>query len=58
MSRLLLALAICFLSASARQAAAAETEDRLYEMRIYYAAEGKLDQLHARFRDHTFKLFE
>lgn len=30
----------------------------LYEMRVYYAAEGKLDDLHARFRDHTIKLFE
>lgn len=30
----------------------------LYEMRVYYAAEGKLDDLHARFRDHTMRLFE
>ena len=30
----------------------------LYEMRVYYANEGKLDALHARFRDHTMKLFE
>ena len=29
----------------------------LYEMRVYSAPEGKLDQLHARFRDHTLKLF-
>jgi hypothetical protein len=27
-------------------------------MRIYYANEGKLEALHARFRDHTCKLFE
>ncbi|MBX9627867.1 MAG: NIPSNAP family protein [Gemmataceae bacterium] len=27
-------------------------------MRVYYAAPGKLDALHARFRDHTTKLFE
>ena len=33
-------------------------EDRVYEMRTYYAAAGKLDALHARFRDHTCKLFE
>lgn len=33
-------------------------DQRCYEMRIYYAAEGKLDALHARFRDHTTKLFE
>jgi hypothetical protein len=31
---------------------------RIFEMRIYYAAPGKLDALHARFRDHTMKLFE
>jgi hypothetical protein len=30
----------------------------VYEMRVYYAAEGKLDALHARFRDHTMGLFE
>jgi hypothetical protein len=28
-----------------------------YEMRVYYAPAGKLDELHARFRDHTMKLF-
>lgn len=27
-------------------------------MRVYYATEGKLDALHARFRDHTCNLFE
>jgi hypothetical protein len=37
---------------------AAEKETRLFEMRIYYAAPDKLDALHARFRDHTLKLFE
>ena len=39
-------------------AAAAENAPRLYEMRVYWAAPGKLDALHARFRDHTTKLFE
>ena len=37
-------------------ALAADT--RVYEMRTYYAAPGKLDALNARFRDHTCKLFE
>jgi hypothetical protein len=37
---------------------AAEQDTRCYEMRIYYAAEGKLDDLNKRFRDHTCKLFE
>lgn len=31
---------------------------RLFEMRTYYAAEGKLEALHSRFRDHTVGLFE
>ena len=39
-------------------AAAAEPDTRCYELRVYYAAEGKLDALHARFREHTCKLFE
>jgi hypothetical protein len=30
----------------------------VYELRIYSANEGKLEALHARFRDHTCKLFE
>jgi NIPSNAP len=33
-------------------------DTRCYEMRVYYAPTGKLDDLHARFRDHTVKLFE
>jgi len=32
-------------------------DTRVYEMRVYYAAPGKLDALNARFRDHTVKLF-
>jgi hypothetical protein len=39
-------------------AAAADKETSVYEMRTYYAVAGKLDALHARFRDHTTKLFE
>jgi hypothetical protein len=33
-------------------------DTRCYEIRIYFAAPGKLDALNARFRDHTCKLFE
>ncbi len=33
-------------------------DSRCYEMRIYYAAPGKLDDLNKRFREHTCKLFE
>lgn len=31
---------------------------RVFEMRKYYALPGRLDALHARFRDHTMALFE
>jgi hypothetical protein len=39
-------------------AAAADKDSRVYELRTYTAAPGKLDALNARFRDHTLKLFE
>ena len=32
-------------------------EDRVFEMRTYTTAAGRLDALHARFRDHTNKIF-
>lgn len=38
--------------------ASAERGDRYFEMRKYYAAEGKLDALNARFRNHTVNLFK
>jgi len=46
-------LAFAMLAASALAA-----DTRVFEMRTYYAAPGKLDALNARFRDHTVKLFE
>lgn len=39
-------------------AAHAAAQPRVFELRIYHAAPGKLDDLLARFRDHTTKLFE
>src|SRR4051812_5261510 len=45
-------------AADAKPAAAADGgKTRVFEMRTYTAADGKLDALHARFRDHTNKLF-
>jgi hypothetical protein len=38
-------------------AADATPKGRIFEMRTYTAAEGKLDALNARFRDHTNRLF-
>jgi L-rhamnose mutarotase len=54
-----LAAGILILSAvSFLRAADNATDSRCYELRVYTAADGKLDALHARFRDHTCKLFE
>ena len=39
-------------------AAHAQTSNRVFELRTYTAAEGKLPALNARFREHTTKLFE
>jgi len=50
-----LLLAACLPASEGR---AAEGDGKVYEMRIYTAAEGKLDALNARFRDHTLKLFD
>src|SRR5947209_17494021 len=33
-------------------------EKRVFELRTYYAAPGKMEALHKRFREHTCKLFE
>jgi hypothetical protein len=35
-----------------------KTDARVFELRTYYANPGKMEALHARFRDHTNKLFE
>lgn len=51
------ALAMPNITAAAADNAAAK-DSRVYEMRVYWAAPGKLDALNARFRDHTVKLFE
>jgi hypothetical protein len=37
---------------------AADRDTRVFEMRTYHAAPGKLDALNARFREHTTALFE
>ncbi|HEY7180009.1 MAG TPA: NIPSNAP family protein [Blastocatellia bacterium] len=33
-------------------------DSRCFELRTYTAAPGKLEELHARFRDHTLKIFK
>jgi hypothetical protein len=46
------------LSAPAAEPAKPAGEARVFELRTYYANPGKMAALHARFRDHTCKLFE
>jgi uncharacterized protein YbaA (DUF1428 family) len=59
MNKILLFLTLTWLVGIVVVVAADKPKDsRCYEMRVYYAAPGKLDELHARFRDHTCKLFE
>ena len=38
--------------------AAGATAGRYFEMRTYHVPDGKMDALHARFRDHTLRLFK
>ncbi len=45
-------------SAAFAQGNSTKKEGRLYELRFYTTNAGKLPDLHARFRDHTMKLFE
>ena len=45
------------ISVSEEASAGAETE-QVFELRTYTAAEGKFDDLLARFRDHTLRIFE
>ena len=66
MSKLLITLMVLlFASASAplrgddapASSSSLAKDSRCFELRTYYAAPGKLEALHARFRDHTNKLF-
>ncbi len=56
------ALVLAALAASAGLARPEKEEKkvdhRVFELRIYHAAPGKMKALHARFRDHTCKLFK
>jgi hypothetical protein len=60
--RLSLSLAAVVMSTLSAPAPAADpkpaADARVFELRTYYANPGKMAALHARFRDHTCKLFE
>ncbi len=43
---------------SPEKAAAAGSTTTVYELRVYHANEGKLDDLLKRFREHTTRIFE
>jgi hypothetical protein len=58
MSRFLCAFAVGTMLTLTSPSFAADKDPRVFEMRVYYAAEGKLDALQSRFRDHTTALFE
>jgi len=51
-------LLLAIMLAATLPVSAAEKDTRCFEMRTYFAAPGKLDDLLARFRNHTVKLFE
>jgi hypothetical protein len=55
----LLVLAVCWSArTTAEEKEKKKVETRVFEMRTYYAAPGKMNALHARFRDHTCALFK
>ena len=41
-----------------QEKSSAQASTSVYELRVYHTYEGKLDDLLARFRDHTMRLFE
>lgn len=47
-----------FLLLSVASLVLADESPQYFELRTYHSNEGKLDELHARFRDHTVALFE
>lgn len=50
-------VAACTFSTFAADSSSLASDSRCFEMRTYYCAPDKLEALHARFRDHTNKLF-
>jgi len=54
----LLGSCACALAADSKDAEKPKVDTRVFEMRTYYVHPGKMTALHARFRDHTCKLFQ
>ncbi len=60
MKRVVLTIAIVLVSTMPMQSdePKAAADHRVFELRTYHANPGKMKALHARFRDHTCKIFE
>jgi hypothetical protein len=52
-----LAMGVLVIQADPTVRGGKKVDTRVFEMRTYYAHPGKMQALHARFRDHTLKLF-
>jgi hypothetical protein len=55
---LALAGVVGFALGTASAEGAKKGDHRVFELRIYHAVPGKMPALHARFKDHTIKLFQ
>ena len=53
-----MAFAFCAMAFTVTTTRAEEQDNRFFEMRIYTTHDGKLDDLHKRFREHTNALFQ
>ncbi|HEX7087494.1 MAG TPA: NIPSNAP family protein [Vicinamibacterales bacterium] len=48
---------LCAAATAGQGGASVATDSRVFEMRTYHAAEGRAQEMHARFRQHTSALF-
>ena len=51
-------LAPCVVWLASVASVSAQSAPRVYELRTYTAPDGKLGELHTRFRDHTLRIFQ
>ena len=56
--RILLVTFVALVASSITHLRAEEKGERFFEMRTYITHDGKLDDLHKRFRDHTNRIFQ
>ncbi|MBB6002388.1 NIPSNAP family protein [Arcicella rosea] len=49
---------LCLLTSFSMQAKADDANNRVYELRVYYASDGKFDVLMNRFKEHTLHFFK